>query len=223
MEKLCLLDLICQLSLHCDYPIWKMKKFLRVIFIFNISFISLCTFSQTIDTISIYKSEATYGQKIYYKYWFWDGKGFSYVRRRATHQDSLVMFTAKTVYFKYYSKPNGRLILEGKNSPGGSYLDEDVKFYSKKGRLKRIENWGYREKDTCGVKLTVHDAPAPKGVWKFFDKKGRIVKTYTYHIDVISCEPMSYKFIKTTRYYKRTGILLKAKDETIESSTIFDY
>ncbi len=196
-----------------------MKKLILIFtLLIQVIFISFDTFSQTIDTVNIYKSERGGKESYYFQRWFANDNNYSEYGKR-NHQDSLVMFPTKTSYFKYYTRPNGRLILEGKNSWIGSYLDGEVKFYYKNGEIKRIENWGIREKDTCGVKLSVHDEPAPKDTWKYFDCKERLTQTDFFHIDILSCKPLSYKLIKTCNYYNTTGTLIKTTNELIESYT----
>jgi hypothetical protein len=195
------------------------KRTLILTLLFITTFVSFETFAQNIDTVNIYKSKARTRESVYYKHWFWCDKNYSFGAQNIRHQDSLVLFPTKTYYYKYYSRPNGRLILEGKNSYLGSYLDGEVKVYYRNGKIKRTENWGIRERDTCGVTLSVHDAPAPKGTWKYYDKKGHLTQTDFYHIDILACKPLSYKLVMTSNYYGATSLVTKTTNNILESYT----
>ena len=117
------------------------------------------------------------------------------------------MYPTKSYYYKYFTKPNGTPILEGKGSDLGCCLKGDIKFYYPTGQLQRIEHWDNDQHiDTCGAQINISDAPIPEGKWTYFRKDGSKEKEVNYIIKVINCKPLKYDFVKQTiRYDKKSN------------------
>lgn len=189
---------------------------LRQIFFIIISLISVETFSQTSDTVVIFKSECGVPYKIYTYHWFHGRKSsYSYNPKKVNHQDSIVLYKGG-YYLKLYDKPNGRLILEGKDSGYGVYLIGDIKYYHKDGWLERIEHYNNKiSKDTCGKTFSWTDAPTPEGKWIYFRSDGSTYKQLNHYIKVISCKDDHYAIMEQTVLMNKKGEIVTTSQKPI--------
>ena len=157
-----------------------------------------------VDTVKIYKNKTGIRYNKYFHFWFFiNNSECSWNPKRVNKQDSLVIEEHPPRYFKVYNF-NEKLLLEGQTI-GGTEFQGDVKFYYKKGCLKRIEHWDNAEyKDSCGSAI-FHDAPGQEGTWKFFRRNGTLKKTYEYKMKIFSCQPAKFGLVRQTTKYRRNG------------------
>lgn len=173
------------------------------------------------DTIVLHESKSGVGIHIYTKQWFFKIGEFGYEGAKMTAQDSLVLQTYDSVYFKLYDK-EGYLLMEGQRLGGSSYLIGDIKFYNS-GSLERIEHWAYSQHlDTCGKYVFINsEVPGKEGIWLYYSDDV-LRKTVTYTIQVVSCQESVFECVRTTRYFKKNGEIKRTKEKVLWRRKAFD-
>ena len=83
----------------------------------------------------------------------------------------------------------------------------DVIFYRKNGEVERIEHYDMLTYSYEKLQKSRHDGPGPEGTWKWYDKRGRIVKTVEYTM-TLTFDKSTLKPQTITKLYDKKGNVL---------------
>lgn len=188
--------------------------------LFTISLLlSISSFCQNVDTVNIYKSETKYKQKHYLGFWNYNTESFSMPYHKFTSQDSDVFYGNNAEYIKYYTRPNGKLILEGLRRDSHTYLYGRIINYYHNGSIKSIENRDNLNYDTCGLFLSINEGPGPMDSNLYFYRNGTTKKIITYNVIITSCDKPDFNILVITTHFARNQ-KIKTTEEII---TDWDY
>ncbi len=176
--------------------------------------ISISAFNQNADTINIYKSETKYKQKHYLNALIYNTESFSMPYHKFTSQDSSVFFGNNAVYIKFYTRPNGKLILEGFREESQTYLHGRIIHYYRNGSIKSIENRDNLNYDTCEVVLSINEGPGRMGINQYYYKNGNTKKIITYKVIIVACNKPDFNILVITTHFTRNK-KLKTTEEII--------
>ena len=197
-----------------------MKKRIQLCCFIVLILATLPAFSQltnlnNVDTINIYKHKTGIRYRVYKKVLLYRrNHGYSYFTHKMNKQDSIVLKSDSTYYFKIYGRKN-RLLYEGLRFY--EVLTGDIKFYYRSGQIKRIEHVNNADHDVPCNNFTVmiNDGPEPEGTWHYFRKNGTIKRKIEYLIKVTNCEQFDYHIVRKTSWYKRNGNLILSRNNIL--------
>lgn len=159
-------------------------------------FLTITVLNSQIDTISIYENKSGIKFKTYKKIWFPSSGSYSFNQKKLNNQDSIILYidSAKKVYFKVYDK-NNKLIIEGKKHQLYNHFCDEVIFYNKKGKIKRVENWKTNYHiDSLNNTYFLSDGPIITN--KKIYSKGKLKKEVSYKLVINTQNPEDFEFKK---------------------------